>query len=108
IWVDGATRVAVVPDPAASVATELAARWHRLAPGLIGTHVRAERAAGQVRALRKSERLQQALYEISDLSGSQLDMEEMLARIHAVVASLMSADNFYIVLHDSGRDVLRF
>ena len=107
-WEDGAVRVAVVPDPATPVPPGLAARWHRLAPGFIGTHVRAERAAGQVRALRKSQRLQQALYEISDLSGSQLEMDEMLARIHAVVGSLMSAENFYIVLYDSDREVLRF
>ncbi len=108
VWEDGGTRVAVVPDPVAPVAPGLAARWRRLAPDLIGTYVRAERAAGQVHALRKSERLQQALYEISDLSGSQLDMGEMLARIHAVVASLMSAENFYIVLYDGSRQALRF
>src|SRR5690606_979844 len=105
---DGPVRVAVALDPAVAVAPGVAARWHRLAPELIGTYVRAERAAGQVRALRKSERLQQALYALSGLPGSQLEMDEMLARIHAVVGSLMSAANFYIVLYDGGREVLRF
>lgn len=108
LWQDGAVRVAVAADPALVVPPAVQERWQRLAPGLIGTYVRAERAAVQVRALRKSERLQQALYAISDLSGSQLEMDEMLARIHAVVGSLMSAENFYIVLYDADRQVLRF
>lgn len=56
LWEDGPVRVAVALDPAVAVAPGVAARWHRLAPELIGTYVRAERAAGQVRALRKSER----------------------------------------------------
>ena len=108
VWEDEALRVVVMSDAGADVPAGIAARWQRLAPGLIETFVRAERASGQVRALRKSEQLQQALYEISDLSGSQLEMDEMLARIHAVVGSLMWAANFYIVLHDGDRQVLRF
>ena len=35
-------------------------------------------------------------------------MGEMLARIHAVVGSLMYAENFYIVLYDDIRDTMRF
>ena len=107
-WEGDAVRVAVAADPGPDMAAGVAARWHRLAPGLIEAFVRADRASGQVRALRKSERLQQALYEISDLSGSQLEMDEMLVRIHAVVGSLMWAANFYIVLYDGERQVLRF
>ena len=87
---------------------EAEARWQPLAPWMIGTFVHAESAAGQVHGRRKSERLLQALYGIVDLSGSQLDMDEMLERIHAVVASLMSADNLYIVLYDPAREVARF
>ena len=41
--------------------------------------------AGARRSLEKSERLQQALYEIADLAGSDLEMADMLRRIHAVV-----------------------
>lgn len=58
--------------------------------------------------LRRSERVLQAVYEIADLSGSQLEMGEMLARIHAVVAALMSADNFFIVLYEPARETVRF
>ena len=107
-WEGDAVRIAVAADPGPDMPAEVVARWHRLAPRLIEAFVRADRASGQVRALRKSERLQQALYEISDLSGSQLEMDEMLVRIHAVVGSLMWAANFYIVLYDGERQVLRF
>src|SRR5690606_25588154 len=58
--------------------------------------------------LRRSERLRQALYEIADLSSSSLEMPEVLARIHAIVGTLMPAENFYIVLYDDVRETLRF
>src|SRR5690554_2372465 len=63
LWSDGGARIAVAPDPAAPLDPQAAARWHRLAPLAIRNFVRAENAASQVRALRKSERLLQALYE---------------------------------------------
>ncbi|MGY0635149.1 bifunctional diguanylate cyclase/phosphodiesterase [Luteimonas sp. A478] len=105
---EGDSRIAVAADPGRGMEAEGVARWQRLAPWMVRTFMRAEGEAGQVRALRKSERLQQALYGIADLSGSQLEMDEMLERIHAVVASLMSADNLYIVLYDPAREVARF
>jgi diguanylate cyclase (GGDEF)-like protein len=58
--------------------------------------------------LERSERLQRALFAISDLSGSNLDMPEMLRGIHAIVGTLMYAENFFIVLHDAERDSYRF
>jgi signal transduction histidine kinase len=57
--------------------------------------------------LAQSERLQHALYAIADLSGSELDVPEMLRRIHAIVASLMYAENFYIVTRMAGHDAVR-
>ena len=65
-------------------------------------------ARARVESLEKSERLQQALYEIADLAGSDLEMDEMLQRLHSVVAGLMYAENFYIVLFDDVRDSYRF
>ncbi|HTD27756.1 MAG TPA: EAL domain-containing protein [Xanthomonadaceae bacterium] len=56
----------------------------------------------------RSERLQRALFAISDLSGSSLDMPHMLRGIHGIIGTLMYADNFFIVLHDEARDSLRF
>lgn len=61
-------------------------------------------------ALRASqaEHLQRALFAIADMSASQLDMPEMLRGLHRIIADLMYAENFYIVLYDRVRDSLRF
>ncbi|HEV2608107.1 MAG TPA: EAL domain-containing protein, partial [Xanthomonadaceae bacterium] len=60
------------------------------------------------RRLQRSESLQHALFAISDLAGSERDMPDMLRGIHAIVGTLMYAENFYIVLHDPEADTLRF
>jgi len=67
----------------------------------------AERAT-TIEGLKKSERLQVALYAIADLASSELDMAEMLPRLHAVVGALMYAKNFFIALYNAERDALRF
>ncbi|MEO6155463.1 MAG: EAL domain-containing protein [Thermomonas sp.] len=65
--------------------------------------------AGQrIESLRRSERLQQSLYEIADLAGGSQDMQDMLRRIHAIVGELMYAENCYIVLYDEARQKMRF
>src|SRR5262249_31340993 len=61
-----------------------------------------------LRRLQRSEGLQHALFAISDLAGSDRHMQDMLRGIHAIVAQLMYAENFYIVRHDVERDTLRF
>ncbi|HTA63968.1 MAG TPA: GAF domain-containing protein, partial [Xanthomonadaceae bacterium] len=58
--------------------------------------------------LARSESLQRALFAISDLAGSERDMPDMLRGIHAIVGTLMYAENFFIVLNDAARDGLRF
>ena len=61
-----------------------------------------------LKRLERSERLQHALFAISDLAGSDRQMPDMLHGIHAIVGTLMYAENFFIVLHDAERDTLRF
>ena len=79
---------------------------------LIGAHLKqALKFASLQRAHRqlpRSEVLQRALFAISDLAGSTLDMGEMLERIHGIVGTLMYAANFFIVRHDPVRQTLRF
>ena len=79
---------------------------------LAGRHLcRALKLAGlhhSHKQLEHSEALQRALFAISDLAGSDLDMPDMLRGIHAVVSTLMYAENFFIVRHDAERDSLRF
>lgn len=58
--------------------------------------------------LERSETLQRALFAISDLAGSDRDMPDLLRGIHAIVGTLMYAENFFIVRHDAERDCLRF
>lgn len=105
---DGNARVALafsLPQPLAA-ADE--ASWVLLARTLLVTSLDALRAQARVVSLEKSKRLQQALYEIADLAGADLEMPEMLRRIHAVVNSLMYAENCYIVLYDDQRRTVRF
>src|SRR5690606_27945059 len=82
--------------------------WLELARRTIGATLAAAQAQARIESLQKSERLQQALYEIADLAGSGLEMQEMLGRIHEVVGGLMQAENFYIVLYDDIRETIRF
>ena len=58
--------------------------------------------------LAQAERLQRALYAIAEQSGAAHDMPEMMRSLHAIVSSLMYAENFYIVLYDEVTDTMRF
>ena len=82
--------------------------WQSLARRTVVAFLEGLRAQARIASLQKSERLQQALFEIADLAGSGLEMQEMLRRIHAVVGGLMYAENCYIVLYDEARQSIRF
>ncbi|MFZ5657331.1 MAG: putative bifunctional diguanylate cyclase/phosphodiesterase [Pseudomonadota bacterium] len=101
-------RAAVVARLAAPVSPELRATWAEMARGLLVAHIEAEAAHRRAESLEKSERLQQALYEIADLAGSDLELPDMLRMVHHVIGGLMYAANFYIVLYDAERGTLRF
>jgi len=58
--------------------------------------------------LEHSENLQRALFSISELSGSDLEMPDMLREIHRIVSGLMYAENFFIVRYYAERDCMRF
>jgi diguanylate cyclase (GGDEF)-like protein len=58
--------------------------------------------------LERSESLQRALFAISDLAGSERDMPAMLRGIHAIVSTLMYAENFFIVLRNVEQGSIRF
>jgi len=63
---------------------------------------------GTMGRLEHSEQVQRALFAISDLAGSDHDMPDLLQGIHAIVGTLMYADNFFIVLLDDDREKVRF
>lgn len=105
---DGESTIAVLHDPTAlalastsqSVLDAIGVRMTECL-AIQSLHDTARRAG-------QAEQLQRALFAIADLSGSQRDMSEMLRGLHAIIAELMYAANFYIVLRDADRDTLRF
>ncbi|HJW47097.1 MAG TPA: GAF domain-containing protein, partial [Lysobacter sp.] len=105
---DGEMRAVIVAQVPESLPQSARRCWLAMAQLLVAAHLAAVEAQARAELLEKSERLQQALYEIADLAGSDLEMADMLRRVHAVVAGLMYAENFYIVLYDDARDTLRF
>ena len=61
-----------------------------------------------IEELRRAERVQKALYRISDLAGAALEKDEILKRLHRIIADLMFAENFYIFLYNAKQDTVRF
>ena len=108
-WQDGhGQAVAVVGEAPCALDEAMRHAWRTLGTSLLSSRVDLRHMRQRAVALEKSERLQQALYEIADLAGSALDLDEMLERVHRVVAGLMYAENFYIVLYDDVEDAYRF
>lgn len=105
---DSNARIAVAAQLPLPLAAEEQKSWLTLAQAFIAATLDAARAQARVVSLEKSKRLQQALYEIADLASADLEMPEMLRRIHAVVGSLMYAENCYIVLYDDQQRTVRF
>lgn len=67
-----------------------------------------ERLRTAVHRAEQAERLQRALFAISELSSSDLEMSHMLPRLHAIVGSLMYARNLFMALYDAETDSLEF
>ncbi|MFI5182450.1 MAG: EAL domain-containing protein [Thermoanaerobaculia bacterium] len=57
---------------------------------------------------KRSERLQQATYRISESAHEAASLEELFRALHAIVSELMPARNFYIALHDRQSDTISF
>lgn len=57
---------------------------------------------------RRSEKLQAALYQIVEVTTSSHDLAALYPKIHAIVADLLDAKNFYIALYDEASDWITF
>jgi PAS domain S-box-containing protein len=57
---------------------------------------------------KKSEQINEALYEISEAAYAASDMMALYKKIHEVVDTLMRAKNFYIALYDEETELLSF
>ncbi len=104
----GNARMAVAASLGQPLAPAQAPAWLEAAKALVASSLETARSRARVLSLEKSKRLQQALYEIADVASADLEMHDMLRRIHAVVGTLMYAENCYIVLYDDVRRTLRF
>src|SRR4249919_2216784 len=67
-----------------------------------------QRLQVDVERLANAERLQRALFAISDIASSDHSTAEVLSGLHEIVGSLMYAENFYIVRFDPERQTIRF
>jgi diguanylate cyclase (GGDEF)-like protein/PAS domain S-box-containing protein len=56
----------------------------------------------------KSEKLQDALFRIAQLTREAANLESLYASVHGVVRGLMAAENFFIAEYDAERELLRF
>jgi len=62
----------------------------------------------EVHERERGERLQAALYRIAELAGKDIDTTEFCASVHAIVAGLIPARNFYIALVSDDGGTLDF
>jgi PAS domain S-box-containing protein len=60
------------------------------------------------RELQRAERLQRAIYRITEAAQSASSLEQLCGAIHAIIGELMPARNFYIALYDPDTDFLKF
>jgi len=57
---------------------------------------------------KRTTRLQDALYRISEAVDSSENLEELYRAVHKIIQDVMPADNFYIAHYDKKEDLLRF
>lgn len=55
-----------------------------------------------------AEKLQSALYHISEASYTTRNLDELITSIHQIVARLIPAKNLYVALYDSQNDMVSF
>jgi len=91
-----------------SASRERLRRCIELIEGKLAGYSTVQRLRGAVDRLEKAERLQRALFAIADQAGADREMPDVLQTLHAIVGSLMYAENFYIVLFDPQHETVRF
>jgi len=67
-----------------------------------------QRLRVDVERLGRAERLQRALFAISDIASSGEDTATVMRGLHEIVGRLMYAENFYIVRYSPETDTMRF
>ena len=67
-----------------------------------------EGVARDITGSKRSEKLRNAIYEISEAASSAINLHELFHFIHGVVTELIPTKNFYIALYDSENGILSF
>ena len=57
---------------------------------------------------KRAQNLQEAVYRIALATETTKSLHDLFAQIHAIISSVMPAENFYITLYDETHNVLRF
>ena len=65
-------------------------------------------AFNDITARKQVEKLQDAIYRISQAADHAQSLESLYPSIHAIIQEVMVADNFYIALYDEKNDLLSF
>ncbi|WP_162823830.1 EAL domain-containing protein [Lysobacter sp. TY2-98] len=99
--------IGVVLDGQAHMRAQVREQCELLAPVARAVFEK-NRLTESMHALERSEQLQSALFQIADMASSEMDLEDMLRELHAIVGRFMYAENFYIALYDDTRDAIRF
>ena len=76
----------------------------RLTPAML----RALREVQERNERRRSELIREALYQISEVTGTAADMGKFYAAIHAIIRTLTTVDNLYIAICRPGTELLTF
>lgn len=72
---------------------------------LLGTN---ERLTSEIAERTRAEAVQRALFEISEAVHSAEDLQQLYARIHAIIGTLMPAGNFYLALLEAETEMVSF
>lgn len=64
--------------------------------------------AEDISARKLVERVQCAVYKISEAASTQQNLEHLFGKIHEIIAELMPVPNMYFVLYDSVRKLISF
>jgi PAS domain S-box-containing protein len=73
-----------------------------------GKPVGVQGVARNIQERKRGEKVQAAIYRISEATNSTQDLQSLFRSIHAIVGELMPADNFYIALADREVEVISF
>ncbi|WP_371196070.1 EAL domain-containing protein [Glaciecola sp. SC05] len=57
---------------------------------------------------KRAERIQKALFRISELSSSAVNLDSLYLSVHDIVRDFMTADNFFVAFHEKQDERLRF